>query len=601
MWRRSWLWLCALAVLAGARPAVGETVVEAWRSPFGAPISVSVNPTDGSVRSALGSSVMHLAANGMVLSQTNGFDRPRSVSVNSRDGSCWAADTYSNQVVHPSASGAELSRGGGFDWPLSVSVNPSDNSCWVTDTYNHQVVHLSAAGAASAVSLPFEDGFEGVAVGDYPDETGWQMMFSGQDAYVSDDVAYSGAHSFRLESLSGWARHDYVQLVEIPDYLTYEACVYVAPGGREEGVVGFLEAFGSQGPAWNKVVVDGQNGYVRFEGVDSTVVDSYTAGTWCVVRVDLDYVALQARVWVNGSIVAEGLAIQPKEFDYPGYGYVVLDKFGLIAGYGPDTTAVVYFDDVAAYETPRILTSITTVGLQNSGTSTFYLRNANGPGPADLTFRYGPAASDWMPIAGDWDGDGDVTIGLYNPTTGYFYLRNSNSAGVADLAFRYGPTGSTLKPIAGDWDGDGDVTIGLYNPTTGYFYLRNTNAPGPADLTFRFGPAGSGWIPIVGSWDGDSTDTIGLYNPTTGTFYLRNTNAAGAADLTFRYGPTASAWLPIAGDWNGDETDTIGLFSAGASTFYLRNSNSAGVADLTFRYGPKPSTWLPIAGDWDGQ
>ena len=135
-------------------PAAGETVVEAWRSPFGTARSVSVNPTDGSVWAATGSSVMHLAADGTVLSQTNGFWSPQCVSVNASDGSCWVADTGSNLVVHLSADGAELWRGGGFDVPLSVSANSADGSCWVGDW--GQVVHLSASGAELWRGGPFD-------------------------------------------------------------------------------------------------------------------------------------------------------------------------------------------------------------------------------------------------------------------------------------------------------------------------------------------------------------------------------------------------------------------------------------------------------------
>ncbi len=53
-------------------------------------------------------------------------------------------------------------------------------------------------------------------------------------------------------------------------------------------------------------------------------------------------------------------------------------------------------------------------------------------------------------IAGDWNGDGVTIIGVYVPATGTFYLRNSNSAGAADLAIAYGPVG--VIPLAGDWD-----------------------------------------------------------------------------------------------------------------------------------------------------
>ena len=62
-----------------------------------------------------------------------------------------------------------------------------------------------------------------------------------------------------------------------------------------------------------------------------------------------------------------------------------------------------------------------------------------------MTFAYGAAGAGWMPIAGDWNGDGKDTIGLYDPTTSMFYLRNTtslqgpNDMGYADVAFTYRP------------------------------------------------------------------------------------------------------------------------------------------------------------------
>jgi len=129
------------------RPTAAETVVEAWRSPFGTARSVAVNPTDGSCWAATGGSVMHLAADGTILSQANGFGAAWSVSVNSVDATCWVADSGGNQVVHLGANEAQVWRGGGFNWPRSVSVNPTDGSCWVADTGHNEVVHVSAAGA----------------------------------------------------------------------------------------------------------------------------------------------------------------------------------------------------------------------------------------------------------------------------------------------------------------------------------------------------------------------------------------------------------------------------------------------------------------------
>ncbi|MGD0113942.1 MAG: hypothetical protein ABSD48_18955, partial [Armatimonadota bacterium] len=80
-----WVWLVAVPalLLAAVSPAKAETVVEAWRS---------VSPA---------------------------FNEPVSVSVNPTDGSWWVADYGDSQVVHLSSAGAELwrSASGAFAYP----------------------------------------------------------------------------------------------------------------------------------------------------------------------------------------------------------------------------------------------------------------------------------------------------------------------------------------------------------------------------------------------------------------------------------------------------------------------------------------------------
>jgi hypothetical protein len=240
------------------------------------------------------------------------------------------------------------------------------------------------------------------------------------------------------------------------------------------------------------------------------------------------------------------------------------------------------------------------IGLYDEFTSTFFLKNELSPGSADISFRFGPKNVGWVPIAGDWDGDGATTIGLYDPVGGKFYLRNAHAGGVADEAFRFGPKNVGWVPITGDWDSDGTTTVGLYDPVGGNFYLRNTHAGGVADEAFGYGPKNAGLVPIAGDWDGDGMDTVGLYNPVGGHFYLRNAHAGGVADEAFGFGPKNVGWVPIAGDWDADGIDTVGLYYPVGGNFYLRNAHVGGVADEAFGYGPKNAGWLPIAGDWDG-
>jgi hypothetical protein len=243
----------------------------------------------------------------------------------------------------------------------------------------------------------------------------------------------------------------------------------------------------------------------------------------------------------------------------------------------------------------------------------WFLNDLNQPGPADMTFNYGPdAAKKWLPVRGDWNGDGMDSQGLYDPTTSSFFLKDVCEPGDADYAFGFGNPAVRMLPIVGDWNNDRIDTIGLYDPATSTFYLKDANTPGPADYVFVFGAADKGLMPLAGDWDGDGVDTIGLYNPVTGAFFLKNASSGGEADLAFNFGPAVAnpagnyGLVAVAGDWDGDAYDTIGIYDRVNSVFFLRNRNDAGPADLWFSFGPPAQTpsgrhaCLPVVGDWNG-
>ncbi len=237
--------------------------------------------------------------------------------------------------------------------------------------------------------------------------------------------------------------------------------------------------------------------------------------------------------------------------------------------------------------------NVDTAGLLTTGASAYFLRNCNAPGPADLAFVFG--VNGYVPLSGDYDGDGEDTVGAYDPATSCFFLRNSNSAGPADLIVCFGVPGQV--PLVGDWDGNGSVTVGVYDPATGTFFLRNSNTSGPADLAFGYGAAGA--TPLVGDWDGDGTTTVGIYLPAFGVFFLRNSNSPGTADLAFTFGAGGAGVLPLVGNWDGIGGDTVGIYVQATGVFFLKNSNSNGAADIAYQFGIG-GIYTPITGNWDG-
>jgi hypothetical protein len=99
--------------------------------------------------------------------------------------------------------------------------------------------------------------------------------------------------------------------------------------------------------------------------------------------------------------------------------------------------------------------------------------------------RASSEARDWIPLRGDWNGDGVRSSGLYDMRRSTFFLKDAGSSGGPrlDLAFRYGSKGSRYVPLIGDWDANGTQTIGLYSEENKRFLLKNSNAAGPADLS----------------------------------------------------------------------------------------------------------------------
>ncbi len=211
-----------------------------------------------------------------------------------------------------------------------------------------------------------------------------------------------------------------------------------------------------------------------------------------------------------------------------------------------------------------------TIGVYRPSNATFYLRNSNATGGADLTIPYGATGD--IPVCGDWNGDGSETIGVYRPSNATFYLRNSNTTGKADTTVQYGAAGDT--PVVGDWDGNNTDTIGVFRPSTARFYLHNSNSPGVAELTVPYGDTND--KPLMGDWDYEGAfslpkPTVGVFRPSNALFYLRNSNTSGAANITIAYGNTTD--IPVSGDYNGDLKNTIGVYRPSNSTFYLRNNN----------------------------
>ncbi|MYW02283.1 hypothetical protein, partial [Streptomyces sp. SID3343] len=171
-------------------------------------------------------------------------------------------------------------------------------------------------------------------------------------------------------------------------------------------------------------------------------------------------------------------------------------------------------------------------------TSTFYM--------GDTSILFGNPGD--RPVVGRWDGGADL-VGVYRPQDSTFYLRHADGS---VTSFKYG-NGGNWVPVAGDWDGNGTETVGLFNPDDAHFYLRDSLSQGVADRTVWFGNTGD--VPIVGDWDGTGRTNVGVYQPDLRKFNYRHDTDDNVT--TQLYGDRGDT--PVVGDWDGNHTTTPGV------------------------------------------
>jgi len=226
----------------------------------------------------------------------------------------------------------------------------------------------------------------------------------------------------------------------------------------------------------------------------------------------------------------------------------------------------------------------------NPANQGWLFRNYNAAGPVDFSFLYGQGLTDYNAVTGDWNGDDIDTQGVYTrfnaSNIGVFALSNDfNSFDAATLpAFVFSDASPDWLPVDGDWDGNGADSVGAYNISTSVWVLTNNNSSTtPTYPAFAFG-GGPGVVPVRGDWDGNGVDSIGMFNFNTSRWILSNGIVSEAAvNYNFVYGAAGS--YPVVGDWDGDGIDTVGLYNPTTGQWLLRNSNDTGSADIAFVYG----------------
>ncbi len=249
------------------------------------------------------------------------------------------------------------------------------------------------------------------------------------------------------------------------------------------------------------------------------------------------------------------------------------------------------------------------VGFFQPNAGPLWVLDSNGSGQyesSDKTFAFAGQAGA-VALAGDWNGDGRTKVGYYLDG---FWVLDYNGNGVydgtgpgGDKFYGFGGAGSTFVPVTGDWNGDGRTKIGFYRNG---FWALDTNGDGTfnaGDGFFGFGGRGPGEVPVIGDWNGDGRAKIGVFYQGLWILDYDGNGTFGGQDKYYASFPYAAGDKPVVGDWNGDGKTKMGIYRGG---FWILDYNNNGVYDGVgpgndkfYAFGGSPGE-VPLVADWNG-
>lgn len=234
---------------------------------------------------------------------------------------------------------------------------------------------------------------------------------------------------------------------------------------------------------------------------------------------------------------------------------------------------------------------------------------------APVRIRVSPLVT---PLAGDWRGDGSLGLAFYRAAEQAFDFADlivdlddekaSFSLLVGQSPLPEGERG--WLPVAGDWDGDGRQDLGLFDPAKRTFHLF---LQGPASgwppgwqpwETLSFPLAGQGGLPFAGDWDGGPADEVGLLLTNDARVALATADGQGVlAHFVIELPPQQPLpellW-PLAANWGGDGggADTVGVYDPWALLLRVRRAYTDGPPHVVLDYFDEEKSMVPFAGDF---
>jgi hypothetical protein len=172
-----------------------------------------------------------------------------------------------------------------------------------------------------------------------------------------------------------------------------------------------------------------------------------------------------------------------------------------------------------------------------------------------------PQPQPWIPVVGDWDGDGVDSVLMFNATTWEVVPLEKGPIAASN------PEPNPWVPVAGDWEGRGIDTVLVFDLRDGSLHRLEE---GPIKID-RYDPDPNPWRPVAGDFEGKGIDTVVTYR-----------DDERAPDLE-------KAWTPVAGDWEGRGIDTIAFVNGPTGTLVQQEMDLGTLAGKSSRTAGRAS------------